>query len=185
MRVTTTKQTFDRQMSILFDQPSHKAPRSLASGFVASVSILPLPLPFSHSLAFVSLLARPKPKIPRSFFTPKPNANACYAGQRFQRYPNSCGRDLIFRNLYAKRVEWGRTKDLQQIFTEDLYLESTFLFVFSKRHWISPVHRFVDCKFIVYLNYKLITRATLLALAKSNITPFLDSLVFKIGRARS
>ena len=40
----------------------------------------------SHSelgLPVVPFLARPKPKIPfhaRSFFAPKPNANACYAG---------------------------------------------------------------------------------------------------------
>ena len=33
--------------------------------------------------------------------------------------------------------------------------------------WISPVHQFVDTNLLFDLNYKLITRATLLALAKS------------------
>ena len=46
-------------------------------------------------------------------------------------------------------------------------LKVHFYLYFRNVIWISPVHRFVDCKFIVYLNYKLITRATLFALAKS------------------
>ena len=36
-----------------------------------------------------------------------------------------------------------------------------------RRHMDLPVHGFVDYKFLFHLNYKLITRATLLALAKS------------------
>ena len=48
----------------------------------ASVSFLPLPLPLLSFFGscFISRAAKTKNPVPRSFFAPKPNGNACYAG---------------------------------------------------------------------------------------------------------
>ena len=68
---------------------ANQALRSLANaGFQnrgvrsASVSFLPLPLPplsFFGS-RFISRSVKTENPLPRSFFAPKPNGNACYAG---------------------------------------------------------------------------------------------------------
>ena len=53
-----------------------------ARGLSASVSFLPLSLPplsFFGS-CFISREAKNENPVPRSFFAPKPNGNACYAG---------------------------------------------------------------------------------------------------------
>ena len=53
-----------------------------ARGLSASVSFLPLSLPplsFFGS-CFISRAAKTENPVPRSFFAPKPNGNACYAG---------------------------------------------------------------------------------------------------------
>ena len=83
------KQTFDRHMSTLFDQPSQTGAAfagerrfSKSRGLSASVSFLPLPLPplsFFGS-CFIFRAAKTENPVPRSFFAPKPNGNACYAG---------------------------------------------------------------------------------------------------------
>ena len=68
---------------------ANQALRSLANagflksrGLSAGVSFLPLPLPqlsfFGSCL--ISRAAKTENPVPRSFFTPKPNGNACYAG---------------------------------------------------------------------------------------------------------
>ena len=45
------------------------------------VSFLPLPLPLFHFGAlFISRAAKAENPVPRSFFAPKPNGNACDAG---------------------------------------------------------------------------------------------------------
>ena len=48
----------------------------------ASVSFLPLPLPLLSFFGscFISRAAKTENPVPRSFFAPKPNGNACYAG---------------------------------------------------------------------------------------------------------
>ena len=63
---------------------ANQALRSLANaGFqnrgvcLQAFPSFPFPFPHFHFLALISFLARPKP---RSFFAPKPNGNACYAG---------------------------------------------------------------------------------------------------------
>ena len=65
------KQTFDRHISISFDQPSQSGAAfagerrfSKSKGLSASVSFLSFPLPLFHFLALVSFLARSKPKVP-------------------------------------------------------------------------------------------------------------------------
>ena len=62
------KQTFDRHMTTLFEEPSQsvaafagKCRFSKSRGLSASVSFLPLPSPLFHFLALISFLARPKP----------------------------------------------------------------------------------------------------------------------------
>ena len=68
---------------------ANQALRSLANagflksrGLSAGVSFLPLPLPqlSFFCTCFISRAAKTENPVPRSFFTPKPNGNACYAG---------------------------------------------------------------------------------------------------------
>ena len=96
-RPLVMKQTFDRHMSKMFDQPSQSG--LLTSGlfkileFLQAFPFFPSTSPFFLSfffllffffLALVPFIARPKIStenpVPRSFFSPKRNGNACYAG---------------------------------------------------------------------------------------------------------
>ena len=79
-------QTFDRHMSILFDQPSQsgaafagKRRFSKSRGLCESVSFLPLPL-LPLSFFGSRFISRAVKTVPRSFFAPRLNGNACYAG---------------------------------------------------------------------------------------------------------
>ena len=79
--------TFDRHMSILLDWPSQSGAAfagermfSKWRGLSASVSFLPLPLPPLFGSRFISRAVKTEDPLPWSFFAPKPNGNACYAG---------------------------------------------------------------------------------------------------------
>ena len=81
------KQTFDRHMSTLFDQPSQSGVAfagerrfSKSRGLSASVSFLPLPPLSLFGSRFISRAVKTESPLPWSFFAPKPNGNACYAG---------------------------------------------------------------------------------------------------------
>ena len=80
------KQTFDRHMSILFNQPSESGAAfagelrfSKSRGLSASVSFLSLPTLSFFGSRFISRTAKIENPIPLSFFAPKPDRNASYA----------------------------------------------------------------------------------------------------------
>ena len=88
-RPLVMKQTFDRHMSVMFDQPGQsglltsgvfKIPGIVCKRFLSS----PLPPPlflffFFFGSRSISRATKTENPVPRSFFSPKTNGNSCYA----------------------------------------------------------------------------------------------------------
>ena len=104
------KQTFDRHMSTLFDQPSQSGAAfagerrfSKSRGLSASVSSLSFPLPLFHFLALVSFLARSKPKVPFLGISLHRNQTETLATQARKRSP----RLRIFGRIQKRIYDLG------------------------------------------------------------------------------
>ena len=64
------------------DRAKNGASKRPGRGWAIGLDPLPLPSPLFHFFGsrFISRTAKTENPVPRSFFAPKPNGNACYAG---------------------------------------------------------------------------------------------------------
>ena len=64
------------------DRAKNGASKRAGRGWAIGLDPLPLPSPLFHFFGsrFISRAAETENPVPRSFFAPKPNGNACYAG---------------------------------------------------------------------------------------------------------
>ena len=64
------------------DRAKNGASKRAGRGWAIGLDPLPLPSPLFHFFGsrFISRAAKTENPVPRSFFAPKPNGNACYAG---------------------------------------------------------------------------------------------------------
>ena len=118
-------------MSILFDLPSQSGATfagerrfSKSRGLSASVSFLPLPLPplSSFGSCFISRAAKTENPV-RSFFAPKPNGNACYAGYGLCSIISLCFKVIVI-NWQTKTQGKTKLKPRIKLLTEPQHIQN-------------------------------------------------------------